>query len=145
MAMDHIEENDNTHAMSGINELFQVLGRAIPAACCKKVVDLVSKTGIVCMFHDCHQLDDIVAKVIYSWQHVLGKFLVGGNSLFWCRDAHVCFVHTNTFGLLGSRMLELVLFGWWRVPKVSIISWRNVHVLRHVFDPRRETIYAFAI
>lgn len=46
--------------------------------------------------------------------------------------------------LLWPRVLELVLFSRRRIPETSIISWRYGQILRHVFDPRRESVDTLA-
>jgi len=63
MAVDDVKEYDDAHAMRSVNELLEVLRRAISTARREEVVDLIPKTGVVGMLHDSHQLDHIVAKI----------------------------------------------------------------------------------
>ena len=84
MRMNDVEKYRQTHAMSGINEFFQILGTPIARASCKKASDLVAKcwmcgqlnsflsmlkdckhTCIICVFHDSHELDGVVSEILY--------------------------------------------------------------------------------
>ena len=65
MAMHHIQEHRYTHAMSRVDELFQLFWCAKSTASREEAVDLVAKASIVGMLHDRHQLNDIVSKVFY--------------------------------------------------------------------------------
>jgi len=60
VAVNNIEEHGNSEAVSGINELLEVLGSTISTASSEEVVDLIAKAGIVRMFHHSHQLNHIV-------------------------------------------------------------------------------------
>lgn len=77
MTMDHVQQDNDTHPVSGIYQFSQIVWRTEAAACSEEAVDLIPKAGIVCMLHDRHQLDNIIAKVVYSRDHVLGEIFVG--------------------------------------------------------------------
>lgn len=145
MAVDDIKEYDNTHAVRSVNELLEVLRRAISTARREEVVDLIAKTGVVGMLHDSHQLDHIVAKILDPGEHILGELLVGCNPLLGAGDTNMGLVHTSAFGLLGSRMLELVRLGGGGVPEAGVIGGRHGQVLCHVLDPCGESIGTLAI
>ena len=78
--MNHVQEHCETHTMGRVDQFFQVLWRAKSTASRKEAIDLITKTCVVCMFHNCHQLYDIVAKTLDSGKNVRGKFLI-------CRDS----------------------------------------------------------
>lgn len=123
MAMDDIQKDDKAQAVGGVDELLQVFRRTVPTARCKEVVDLVAETGIIGMLHDGHELDNVVAEALDSWEHVLGEFLVGGDSELGRRDTNVCLIHTNTGGLLWSLVFEDIPLLLGRVPEPCIICW----------------------
>lgn len=81
MAVNNIQEDDNSHLMSGINKLLQPLGSSISATGCEKAVDLVSKASIIGMFHDGHQLNGVVTKVFDSGKYIFSKLFIRGDAL----------------------------------------------------------------
>jgi phosphoenolpyruvate carboxylase len=99
MAMDHVKEDDQTHTMSSVNELLQILWRPVSAAGREEVVDLIAEAGIVRMLHDCHKLNHIVTQVLDPWKHVFREFLVRCHALLRSGDSDVRFIDTCTLGL----------------------------------------------
>lgn len=63
MTVDYIQQYNQPKPMGSINKLLQILWRAVSTASCEKAVDLIAKTRIIGMFHDCHELDDVVAEI----------------------------------------------------------------------------------
>ena len=62
MRMHDIKQDRDAHRMSRINQFLKIIRVTISTASGKKAVDLIAKTGIVCMFHDGHELDGVVAQ-----------------------------------------------------------------------------------
>ena len=110
VAVDNVEQHRDAHTVCGVHQLFQVFRGAIPTACSEEVVDLVSKAGIVCMFHNGHQLDYVVAQGLDSWKHVLGKLLVGCDPQLGGGNSHMGLVYTKAFWLFRARVLENIAF-----------------------------------
>lgn len=79
VAVHHIEQHCDAHAVRRVNELLEVIWKTISAACSEEAVDLVSKTGIVGMLHDRHQLYSVVSQALDSWEDVLCELLVCSN------------------------------------------------------------------
>ena len=125
VAVDDIEEHNNTQAVSSVDELLEILWGTISTACSVKVVDLVTKTSVVGVLHDGHELNHVVAEMLDTRQHVLGELFVSRHAFLGCGDANMGLIHTSTCRLLGSGMLELILFCWWRVPEVCVIRGRD--------------------
>ena len=144
VTVNHIEQNRNSQAMCGINELFQLLRRTISTAWSKEAVNLVAETCVVCVLHNSHQLDDIVTQVVYSRQHILCKLLVCRHPQLWRRDSNMCFVDSSAERLLWSWVLENISFGLRGVPEPCIVDWRDVDVLSDICDPSRYTFDSFA-
>lgn len=140
MAMNHVQQHDNSHLMSSIHKPFQTFRSSIPAARSKEAVDLVSETSIVSMFHNSHQLDSIVAKVLDSGKQVVGELVVCSDTLLRRRNSDVGLIHSNALRLLWSWMLERIFRCGFRVPKSSIIDWRNRKILGDIFDPSWQAI-----
>jgi hypothetical protein len=125
VAVNNVEEDDYAQAVSGIDKLLEIFWGTISAARSEEVVNLVAKAGVVSVLHDGHELDDIVAEILDTRQHVLGELLVSRNTLLGCGDADMGLVHASTCGLLGSRMLELIPFRRRWVPEVCIVGGRD--------------------
>lgn len=121
VTVDHIEEHNNTHAVCRVDELLQVFRWSVAAAGCEKVVDLIAKTGVVCMLHYSHQLDHVVPKLMDPGQHVPGELFVCGNTLLRGGDTDVSLVHAYAGRLPRTGMLELVPLRRGRVPETSVI------------------------
>jgi hypothetical protein len=145
VAMHDIEKNYNTHAMSSVNQLLEVLRRSVSTACSKEAVDLIAKASIVSMLHDSHELDHVVVKGLDSRKHILGELLVGSDTLFRCGDSNVGFINAGTGGLLRSRVLELISFGCRGAPEASIVHRGDGKILSHILYPSRDSVGSFSI
>ena len=62
VAVNDIEQDGNAHAMSNVDQLHKVFWQTVSTASSEEAVDLVSKTRVVCVFHDRHELNSVVAK-----------------------------------------------------------------------------------
>lgn len=122
MTVDDIQQDDKTQAVGGVDKLLQILRRAIAAAGGEEIVDLVAKTGVVCMLHNSHELDDIVAKILDAWEHVLGELLVGCYSELGRRDTDMCLIYTNALWLLRPLVFKDVFIFGRRVPESCIVG-----------------------
>src|SRR5579862_5542761 len=45
---------------------------------------LVAEGSVICMFHDCHELNDVVSQMLYPWEDILGELWVCTYSIL-CR------------------------------------------------------------
>ena len=133
VAVYYVQQHRNAHAMGRVNQLFQIIWKSISAACRKEAVDLISKTRIVCMLHDRHELDDIVAVLLDSRQDIGCEFLVGGDFWIWRGDSNMGFVDASTQRLGRRFILEDVLRGW--IPEPRIVNGREFEVLGYAGDP----------
>lgn len=79
----NIQKDDESQTVGGVDKLFQIFGGTVPTAGGEKVVDLVAKTCVVGVLHNSHELNDVVPKLLYPWNHSLGKLLVGGDPQLW--------------------------------------------------------------
>jgi len=127
--------------MCGVYKLHQVFWQAVTTAGSKEAVDLIAETGVVGVLHDCHKLNSIVAKCSDSRKGVLRELFVCCYSRLWRGDTNMRFVDTNTFWLLRSLVLKLVLLR--RAVVSRIVHRRHIEVLRHVFDPSRQSFGSF--
>jgi len=53
----------------------------------KEVCDLIAKAGVVCVLHDGHELDAVVAEVLDPWEDVVSEIVIGGDLALWRRDS----------------------------------------------------------
>lgn len=83
MTVYYVKQHGYTHAMSRIYELSQVVWVTVAAAGGEETVDLIPETGIVRVFHDCHELDDIVAEFVDSRECIVSELLVCCDFHFW--------------------------------------------------------------
>jgi hypothetical protein len=96
MRVNDVEKYRETHAMSGIDEFFQILGTSVTGASCKKAGDLVAKcwmcgqlysflsmlkTANVHAQYACSMtamsLDGIVSEILYPGQNILRELFAG--------------------------------------------------------------------
>ena len=136
--MNHVEEDCDTHTMGGVNQLLELVRSAVATAGSEEAVDLVAERGVVCVLHDGHKLDDVVAKVLDAWEDILCELFVGCNLGVWAGNANVCFVDPGALGLRWPLVLPLVLCG--RVPEASIVHWADTQVLCNSLDPCRKSL-----
>jgi hypothetical protein len=143
MAVHHIQQDCDTHAVGSIYQLLEIVWRAVSTACREEAVDLVTETGIVCVLHNCHQLYGVVSQVLDARQDVLGELFVGGYFRLWGGDTDVGFVDAGTLGLRRSLVLPDVLLG--RVPEARIVDGRGVQLLGNAGNPHGKTLLTGAV
>src|SRR5690606_26276075 len=85
MRVHQVYDHSNSHFMSRIHQLLEVLRGAKSIGWRKKIGHVVAKRPVVGMFLNSHQLNGIIAKFVYTWQHVLGKLAVLSYSLVFLR------------------------------------------------------------
>lgn len=143
VAVDDVEEHDQSQTVCRIDELLKILGCAVSAARSEEVIHLIAEAGIVGVLHHGHQLDGVVTQTVYAWEHVRCEFFVGGNASVRGRDTDVRFVDAQALGFLGSIGLELVSFAGRRVPEDRVVGGRYVEVLHDSLDPGGDSIETF--
>lgn len=131
--VNHVEQDSDTHAVRSVNQLLELVRRAVAAAGSKEAVDLVAERSVVCMLHDSHKLNDIVAQVLDTREHILRELLVRRNLWFRAGNANVRLVDPGTLRLWRAWVLPLVLCG--RVPETGVVDRAHVQVLGHPLDP----------
>lgn len=73
----------------------------------KEACDLITKTSIIGMFHDGHQLDGIVALLFDPWQNFCSEVIIGGDLFFWRADANVALVDLQVVWSLWTFAFKL--------------------------------------
>lgn len=92
--MHNVKKDHEPQPMSRVDQLLQILWVTIAATRREEVVDLVPETGIVGVFHDGHELDGIIPKILDPGKHIGCELLVRCHLIFRGRDAHMSFVDT---------------------------------------------------
>ena len=85
--------------MSLIDELFELFRGPKSRGSCKKARNMVSKTSVIRMFGNCHQLKGIISACFDSGQYICSEFIKGMHSGFFT-------AHSN-MGLVNDRSLSL--------------------------------------
>jgi hypothetical protein len=104
---------------------------------------MTTLTGIICVLHDSHKLDDVVSKLLDTRKGIFGEFLVGSNAGLRGGDPNMSFVDFGAFDWRRSRVFEGILLGFGRVPKTRVIHGRHAQILSDAPDPSRNTFNAF--
>lgn len=130
--------------MRSVNELLQILRRAVAATRREEVVDLIPEAGVVCMLHDGHELDGVVTQAVDAREHVRGELFVSSHAGLGRGDADVGFVDAEAGGFGRVGVFEGVAFlrGW--VPEYGVEFRGEGEVLRNVLDPGWEAVDVFA-
>lgn len=137
MAVHDIQQDCDTHAMGSIDQFLQLIWKPIATASSKEAVDLIAETGVVCMFHYGHQLDDIVTQVLYPREHVLSELLVRSYSSLGRGDTNVCLVDASALWLGRALVLEDILLLFRRVPEARIVNRGDAELLSNAGNPSR--------
>ena len=126
VTVDDIQQDGDSQAVGRVHQLFQIIGQAVATAGGKEAVDLVAETGVVGVLHDCHELNDVVAKVLYARQNVVSEFFVARDLWVGRRNADVGLVDAGAARLRRPLVLEDVAFLLGRVPEAGIVDRRDV-------------------
>lgn len=145
VTVNNIQEDGDAHAVGSVDELLQLIRQTVATACGEEAVDLVAETGVVCVLHDRHELDDVVAQMMDSRQCVLCELFVGSDLGVGRRDTNVGFVDTSTLWLRGLGVLESVTLVLRRVPEARIVDGRDVQVLGDSGNPCRYALLSGVI
>jgi len=92
MGMYQVHDDGYPHAVSCIDQGFELLRCPKPRRRCKKVGYVVAKGTVIRMLHHCHELNGVLARSLDARKDVFFKFKVGPYPLFFLRHAHVAFV-----------------------------------------------------
>ena len=126
VAVHQIKQDCQSVLVCFVDQGLQLFRRTETAGRCEEACHLISKTSVVRMFHNGHQLNSIVSYddrsiATRSLDHrqtlldnarnnVQTKVLVGRDRRFRRTDAHVSFVDLQTVSFLRLRVFKLVLF-----------------------------------
>ena len=163
VGMDDVEKNSKTHTVRGVDELFQILRRAITRRRGEEACDLIAErldkelgillhtttpflilTSVIGMLHGRHELNRIITETFDPPKDVLCEFFVRPYTGLCSRDTNVCLVHFDCFWFRRSRVPPLVAFTGGRVPKARVIDRRHVQILGDTFDPRGNALDSLA-
>ena len=92
MAVDNVHDDGNSQFMSAVNERLQFLGGSTTAAGGKETADMVTKTSVIGMFLDGHNLDAVISAFGNTGQHVVTELYVCANLLGILSHSHMTFI-----------------------------------------------------
>src|ERR1700744_3184290 len=107
--------------MCGIDQLFQIFGRAIATTGGKETSYLISEACVVCVLHNSHQLNRVVTQIFDSGQHILSEFLVRADTLFWSGNADMSLIDYSCSWLRRTLMFENICLGLRGVPENGVV------------------------
>ena len=140
--MHDVEQHINAHFMRAVDQIFQIVGRSVPAARGEEIADLIAERRIIGVLHDRHQLNRIVAERLNARENLIGEFAIGADARFLLRHADVRFVNQHRRGFVlfiaavrpGERRF--------RLPDYALESER-LRILARGMDVRRNAIELF--
>ena len=71
MRMDQVNNDFDSHRVSFVYKIFKVIRSSLSGRDGKEASDVISKTTIICMLLNCHELDDVIASFLYSWKDII--------------------------------------------------------------------------
>lgn len=141
--MNDVDNDFDAHAVCLIDQVFEVVWRALSGRNCEETGNMVAKTGVVGVLLNGHQLDHVVASFFDSGQGIICICPVIAHASSFMRHANVRFVDPVTRfpnWWDGVRMLPLVLlFSWW-VPEDAVEEARIS--LEFPFGPHRISVHS---
>ena len=93
MRMYHIQNHENAHTMSSINQFHQLFGSTETERGSKQIGHLIAKRAIIRMFLNGHQLYCIVTQIFNPRQHIFLELPIGRDFLLFGRHAHMCLIN----------------------------------------------------
>ena len=93
MGVNHIQQYPDTHFMSLVHQVFQILRLTKPGGSCEEAGHLITKGTVIRMLHNGHQLHGIVACFLDSGQGVIRKLPVGADVTVLLSHTHMGFVN----------------------------------------------------
>lgn len=138
VGVNDIEQDYNSHSVSSVDQVHQLLRSAISAGNSKEGGDLVSERSIVCVFLDGHQLNDVVSKLLDPRKNLCSELLVGSDPVLSGTNTDMGLIDTSRLGLCRAGVLEdIFLLG---IPENSVVDTAYGKILGNTLDPGRKTI-----
>ena len=116
--MNEINHNLNSHSVCFIDKELEVIWSSRSRGDTKKACHMVTKTSVVSMLLNGHQLYDIITCFLNSWKDMLSVFSVRRNLSILLSHTNMGFV--NSHGVISIRRLDrvdmfpfMLLFRWW--------------------------------
>ena len=143
MRMDNIHNNGNTHLMSSIDQCFQLIGSTKAGRSCKKAGNMITKTTIIRMFLNSHNLNTVIAFLRYTRKYFFAEFIVSTNLFLPLCHSDMTFINQQR---VSSRLecffLELIWF--FRCPDLCT-EYLSLFILYYTCSPGRNTFTLSAI
>mmetsp|Transcript_56555 Transcript_56555/g.138986 ORF Transcript_56555/g.138986 Transcript_56555/m.138986 type:complete len:222 (-) Transcript_56555:251-916(-) len=121
--MHDVHQNLKTEIVGGINESLEVFGCSAAGTASEEVCHMVPERCVVRVFHDGHDLNSCVSKLLDARENVVGKLLIGINAWLDPTHANVALINAETVGawqVIG--VLPAVGPLGLRVPKLGVVE-----------------------
>ncbi|EJX08615.1 membrane protein [gut metagenome] len=109
MTLNHIHNHGNAILMRLINQLLQIFWRTETTGSSKETADMVTKTAIIRMFLQCHNLQAVVTLFNDTRQDIFSKFIIGTYLFGILSHTDMAFINQQWIALwLESLLLEYI-------------------------------------
>ena len=110
VGVDQIDYDPQPHAVSGIDQSFELLRGAETVGNGKEVRHMIAETGVVGVVHHRHQLQRVIPPGNDFGQDLFPEFVEGADFFLFLRHTDVGFVDQHTLRADGGGIFEGVLF-----------------------------------
>lgn len=84
VGVDDVHDDRDAHAVGGVNQSLELLGRAEAGTGGEEAGDVVPEAPVVGVLHDAHELDRVVARLFNARKDVLAELRVGATPSLSC-------------------------------------------------------------
>mmetsp|Transcript_4535 Transcript_4535/g.16815 ORF Transcript_4535/g.16815 Transcript_4535/m.16815 type:complete len:300 (-) Transcript_4535:322-1221(-) len=146
MAVDHVQQNAQAHAVRLVHQVLQRFRVAAPRAHCERRRDVVPERAVIRVFLHRHELHGVVPQVFDPGQDVVREFDVRIDFGFQTRHPDVRFVNPRRGGFFRPPVFPRELLASGRVPvNPVVVSAHHARFADRHFDPSRHAVHPGAV
>ena len=114
VAVDNVHDDGYAFSMGVVHQGLEFLGGAEPGGKCEEIGHLIAERAVIRVLLESHDLDGVVAKLLYAGKDVLSEFLKGTNLFLLRGHADMALIDKGMRALSGVAVFPLI--GFFRVP-----------------------------
>ena len=139
-----IEQHADAQPVRGVDEVFEILGRAEAVAGGEEGGDVVAEGAVVGVLLHGHELHEVVAERVHTRQHFIRKLSIAVNAGFFPAHTHMRLVDEGgaEFGGVPARVAPRIGLG--RFPDEAAVV-EIIRVLLGVANPGRDAVAVLQI